>query len=464
MGANYYDFEKFCELLDDSNVLKKHSVMGVVKMLQLCIIEIKSQILKDLLELDNTKIDYYLESKILQIEKQDYLKDYGVEKISHFLKRLNVTVEQLREFEYDQGLNNTIDKNLSLETYHDDFDEVRAIQESLLYYFLAYYANEIIKFLESKKIKQHKESQPTAPLEKLTKSQIIVENYGRDIAALRELREEMRAEIRSVFGNDPWPDPKKTKIEKQYNEEIERLEKNLPGYIEELYRSSNEDNYFYFDCSSKVYQEHYEERKQQYFKEILDASEEDFIYSEIEYFTSPYKNRILYIGDWFPEDYSSYVEYNDKYRITLAKKLSFLDGRLIPYNKTIEIKENVVLKDDRENDICYGTDAIVKSADRNKELKLQAIDNIEVVPEPKTEKQLTTNQIILLLQETGFFSHPKIESAPKTKQSELISKICGLNAKNLKTKIENLDKSPKDLGTNHQKDIDKIEDILNNLE
>src|SRR5690554_6825915 len=462
MSANYYGFEKFCELLDDSNVLKKHSVMGVVKMLQLCITEIKSQILKDLLELDNTKIDYYLESKILEIEKQDYVKDYGVEKISHFLKRLNVTVEQLREFEYDQGLNNTIDKNLSLETYHDDFDEVRAIQESFLYYFLAYYAKELTDFLESKKIKQHKESQPTVPIEKLTKSQDIVDNYCSTKRKLQELQEKMYSEIQSEHGNDPWADH--TSIEIKYEDDIRQLKHNLISYLDQLYLSSNEENYFYFDCSSKVYQEHYEERKQEYFKEILDASEEDFIYSEIEYFTSPYKNRILYIGDWFPEDYSSYIEYNNKYRITLAKKLSFLDGRLIPYNKTIEIKENVVLKDDRENDICYGTDAIVKSADRNKELKLQAIDNNEVVPEPRTIKQLTANQIILLLQETGFFSHPKIESAPKTKQSELISKICGLNAKNLKTKIENLDKSPKDLGKNHQKDIDKIEDILNNLE
>jgi hypothetical protein len=91
-------------------------------------------------------------------------------------------------------------------------------------------------------------------------------------------------------------------------------------------------------------------------------------------------------------------------------------------------------------------------------------DNDDLALLLKSQKQLTVNQIVLLLQEVGFFTHPKIEKAPKTKQADLISKICGLNAKNIKTKIQNLDKSPKELGLNNQKDIDKIEFILNNLE
>lgn len=77
--------------------------------------------------------------------------------------------------------------------------------------------------------------------------------------------------------------------------------------------------------------------------------------------------------------------------------------------------------------------------------------------------QLTSNQIVLLLQEIGFFTHPKIEDASKEKQAELISLISGLNGKNIKTNMRKLDNKPNDVTPNYQKDIDKINKILDDL-
>lgn len=149
MSRNYYGFEKFCELLNDNNILKKHSVAGIIKMLQLCISEIKSDVL---LKLSNEgQNDYYLDYLIHEIEKQDYLKDFGIEKIQHVLKNLNVTIDDLINSTYPYELNDIIDVKLSWEEYYDNFQYLWATQDNLLLYFLNYYANELIVFLESLK-------------------------------------------------------------------------------------------------------------------------------------------------------------------------------------------------------------------------------------------------------------------------------------------------------------------------
>lgn len=81
----------------------------------------------------------------------------------------------------------------------------------------------------------------------------------------------------------------------------------------------------------------------------------------------------------------------------------------------------------------------------------------------KSSKQLTTNQIVLILQEIGFFTHPNIEDASKVKQAELISSMTGIHQKTIKTNIQKLEKSLSVNGANYQKDIDKISKILDGL-
>jgi hypothetical protein len=89
---------------------------------------------------------------------------------------------------------------------------------------------------------------------------------------------------------------------------------------------------------------------------------------------------------------------------------------------------------------------------------------------PVTEKenkiktnQLTSNQIVILLDKLGFFTHPNIEDASRVKQAGLISLMTGIHQKTIKTNIEKLDNKPTDVTDNYQKDIDKINKILDDL-
>ena len=78
--------------------------------------------------------------------------------------------------------------------------------------------------------------------------------------------------------------------------------------------------------------------------------------------------------------------------------------------------------------------------------------------------QLTGNQIIILLDKLGVFADSKIENASQVKQAELIGKITGLDSNNFRKYIRYLDKyKGSNIPSNYQADIDKIDQILNNL-
>jgi hypothetical protein len=84
--------------------------------------------------------------------------------------------------------------------------------------------------------------------------------------------------------------------------------------------------------------------------------------------------------------------------------------------------------------------------------------------ETENENQLSVNQAVILLDRLGLFSSSKLENLPNTKKAKLISQLIGKNDKNIKTAIEKLELKSSEIKPNHQRDIDKIERILNNLE
>ncbi|OWP84825.1 hypothetical protein BWK59_03150 [Flavobacterium davisii] len=84
--------------------------------------------------------------------------------------------------------------------------------------------------------------------------------------------------------------------------------------------------------------------------------------------------------------------------------------------------------------------------------------------EEESTNQLSVNRAIILLDRLGLFSSTMLGNLPNTKKAKLISQIIGKNDKNIKTSIEKLGLKPNGIKPNHQKDIDKIERILNNLE
>ncbi len=82
----------------------------------------------------------------------------------------------------------------------------------------------------------------------------------------------------------------------------------------------------------------------------------------------------------------------------------------------------------------------------------------------KNPNQLTTNQAVILLDKLGFFSNEIIELLPNTKKAALISKLIGKDDKNIKTAIQNLELKPKDIKAGYQKDLDKVQQLLNSFD
>ena len=101
--------------------------------------------------------------------------------------------------------------------------------------------------------------------------------------------------------------------------------------IDRLYYQSIHDNFFFFDCQFKVYSKYYSEKLQNYQTENPDASEEDFLNFELEYYSNPDKNRVLFKEDlvWIYYNYNSFIDSdNEKFKTSLNKKIDFLKKKL----------------------------------------------------------------------------------------------------------------------------------------
>lgn len=83
---------------------------------------------------------------------------------------------------------------------------------------------------------------------------------------------------------------------------------------------------------------------------------------------------------------------------------------------------------------------------------------------PNKPNKLTSNQIVILLDKIGLLTNVFFETLPNTKKAYVLSLITGLNEKNLKTAIERLEKTPKELNDNYRKDIKLVEEIFENLQ
>lgn len=110
----------------------------------------------------------------------------------------------------------------------------------------------------------------------------------------------------------------------------------------------------------------------------------------------------------------------------------------------------------------------LKGANEFKEIGILAKDHIidnylDLKPKIKQGEQLTINQCVLLLEEIGTFTG-SISNFTTVDKAKLVSLLTGKNEKNIKSSIEKLNKKPSDLGSGHQKDIDKIKALLNSME
>jgi hypothetical protein len=90
--------------------------------------------------------------------------------------------------------------------------------------------------------------------------------------------------------------------------------------------------------------------------------------------------------------------------------------------------------------------------------------NENIIIETENANQLSVNQAIILLDKLGVFSTDTFENKPNTKKAKLISQLLGKNEKNIKTSIEKLELKKSELGAGYQRDLDKVQQLLNNLE
>jgi hypothetical protein len=90
--------------------------------------------------------------------------------------------------------------------------------------------------------------------------------------------------------------------------------------------------------------------------------------------------------------------------------------------------------------------------------------NENIIIETENANQLSVNQAIILLDKLGVFSADTFENKPNTKKAKLISQLLGKNEKNIKTSIEKLELKKSELSAGYQRDLDKIQQLLNNLE
>lgn len=99
---------------------------------------------------------------------------------------------------------------------------------------------------------------------------------------------------------------------------------------------------------------------------------------------------------------------------------------------------------------------------------IEYIESKKSMGDIKIEKnqlnELTVNQAVILLDKLGVFSSTMFEEVPNTKKAKLISQLLGKSEKNIKTAIEKLESRPKDVTASYQKDLNKVQQLLDKLE
>lgn len=407
-----YSFNKFCDLLSNSTILKKSTASGVSKQFQTYILDIKSQVLKELVSLKENKNDY-LEYLINEIERQEYIKEADIKYVDKWLKEYNTTIEEILKYDdYRAPIYVVLDRHYNdMRAFSPEKDKAFLVQSAFLNYFCCLYADELITFLESKKqIKVIETKVSTKPIQMIFKDEYL-KTFCKEVSEERVIRETSFLRV--------------------------------------------------YECSITHYAPYLETEIVENLLHIPNDKKEDYINLVIDKLSkTPYAN--------LPDNFID--KWLDKYNVEISEFPNFSNKELsdlLQKNYTgyyQESKTQDLIEDIQIDFYCYASKLEVKKmidfAKNKSETKKEAKGEVK----DRKIIQLTVNQIVLLLQETGFFAHPKIENSTKVSQSILISSITGLNQKNIKTAIQKLEKKPTQLGVNYQRDLDKVDDVLDSME
>ena len=235
----------------------------------------------------------------------------------------------------------------------------------------------------------------------------------------------------------------------------ELVQKEIEQLIMQLYDTSIIDNFYYLDCPVEVYINTYKKRLKEVSENVKGITEVFFLKSELEDLVEPeYKFSKVNLSEF--RKYCRNTFYNSSFN----SKIEFIRNKLLDLGHVVNITPEIYQIPEYSNYRSYNTSNVDYKYDPS------FIKKIVVVSKESSlkPKQLTANQSIILLDKLGFFTHSDIENLPQTKQANIISQITGLNEKNINKRISKLEQNQKEISKNYQKDIDKINKILDDLE
>jgi len=453
----------FCQFIESNQSDKDSALIGILKKTKKLYFKTTSNLNINFSEFEHHVDDNYLDYFINELLSYYTIKGAGLSNIQEWLNENNIKFEDLDTFKYPKDLNAFFELPYDSISTKYDIDEMLEVRRNIIDYFNDKYAQLMIEFLESKKTNNKNSLNPhlivnNKNVEKHIKSNRIVTLLSENILNLNSFHENLQ----NKYAGSDFDLPITIEMyEMDRDSGRKAFLDDIKNNLSDLYHQSIEDSFLYFDSPAIVYERTFKKRFINYIEENIEAGMVEFLKSEIKYLSRPEENRVLYINDQ-SINYHNYIDDADKYPISFKKKLDFIDNKLKENGYSIDLTfDNPFdLELDAQDYFKYGKRIdIVKLKEGIKESEI-----LEAQTKSKKTKQLTANQIVILLDKVAFFSFPKIENSSKAAQSRLVSMITGLNDKNLKSHIEKLDKNHKDSKPNHKKDLDKIDDILNNLE
>ena len=211
-------FDKFCELIDDINVLGKSTALGVMIDLQLCLKEIKSETLAELQEKGVNRNDH-LEFKINEIDKRSYAKNADFNYIKKWINEYKINLTDLfNNSIQDNPIYNMINTHYKeMEKFSQETDKAYYLQLDFYQYFCKYYADELIEYFKSKMTISETNIIETENTNQLSVNQAII------------LLDKLGVFTDKTFEN--VPNTKKAKIISQL---LGKNEKNIKTSIEKL--------------------------------------------------------------------------------------------------------------------------------------------------------------------------------------------------------------------------------------
>jgi hypothetical protein len=227
---------------------------------------------------------------------------------------------------------------------------------------------------------------------------------------------------------------------KELNTQLLMNVREITSLLEELFRNSITDDYYFFDCPLAVYKNSFQLRYEKFIELDLDAERADFIQSEIRKLYNPEEHRVIET-----ERYHIFSEGLTAFKTSIHKKLSYL-------------------KEELSKEGFYMSNGPAENISPYEDIPLDGEIRFDVLEDVRNGKlQITANQIVILLDKVGFFNDKKISLKSQAKQSEVISKVTGLNVKNIATYISRLEQKPSAIGANYQKDLEYIDSMLDDI-